>query len=335
MNGRNYQWLLGTHVTINGQPRPCKYFEDPQDIALSLSTDGICPLQKCKETCWLILIHNYNLSLEIHFWICHISCVGLVPGPHKPKDLDSFLWSLVEELLKLAAEIKAFDLSSDEIFALHTFLILVFGDIPAVSMVMQMKGHNGLVPCCMCKITALQTPNSHSPGHYVPLHRARHPTVKNNNSVTHVYDPANLPLHTHADFLDTAHAVQMAPTIAQSNILAKNTGIKCIPILSYLPSLSFPYSFPYDFMHLIFKKVMKNLILLWTGKFKGLDQGTGQYHLMPKVWKAIGTTNAASASMIPSAFGAQPPNVCHDKMACTADTWSFWMLYLGPVLLSK
>jgi hypothetical protein len=76
--------------------------------------------------------------------------------------------------------------------------------------------------------------------------------------VTHVYDPANLPLHTHANFLDTARAVQMAPTTAQSNILAKSSGIKGIPILSYLPSLFFPYFFPYDFMHLIFENIMKN-----------------------------------------------------------------------------
>ena len=155
MNSRNYQRLLGTHVTINGQPCPYKYFGDPQDTALSLLTDGFCPFWKRKKTCWPILIYNYNLSLEIHFWICHILCVGVVPGPHKPKDFDSFLWPLVEELLKLAAGIKAFDLSSDEIFTLRAFLILVFGDIPTVSMVMQMKGHNGLVPCQMCKITAL------------------------------------------------------------------------------------------------------------------------------------------------------------------------------------
>jgi hypothetical protein len=335
MDGANYQRLRGSNVTINGQLRPYKYFEDHRDIALGLSTDGFCPFRKRKKTCWPILIYNYNLSPEIRFWMRHILCVGVVPGPYKPKDFDSFLWPLVEELLKLAAGIKAYDLSSDEIFALRAFLILVFGDIPAVSMVMRMKGHNGLVPCRMCKITALRTPNSRSPGHYVPLHRARHPAVKNNNAVTHVYDPANLPLRTHADFLDTARAVQMAPTTAQSNILAKNSGIKGIPILSYLPSLFFPFSFPYDFMHLIFENVMKNLILLWTGGFKGLDEGTGQYHLMPKVWEAVGTATAASGSTIPSAFGARPPNVCDDKMACTADTWSFWMLYLGPVLLSK
>jgi hypothetical protein len=97
------------------------------------------------------------------------------------------------------------------------------------------------------------TPNSCSPGHYVPLHHAQHPAARNNNTVIHVYDPANLPLRTHADFLDTAHAVQMAPTTAQSNIHAKNSGIKGIPILSYLLSLFFPYSFPYDFMHLSLK----------------------------------------------------------------------------------
>ena len=335
MDGANYQRLRGTNVTINGQPRPYKYFEDHRDIALGLSTDGFCPFRKRKKTCWPILIYNYNLRPEIRFWIRHILCVGVVPGPYKPKDFDSFLWPLVEELLKLAAGIKAFDLSSDEIFTLRAFLILVFGDIPALSMVMRMKGHNGLVPCRMCKITALRTPNSRSQGHYVPLHRARHPAVKNNDTAIHVYDPANLPLRTHTDFLDTARAVQMAPTTAQSNILAKNSGVKGIPILSYLPSLFFPNSFPYDFMHLIFENVMKNLILLWTGEFKGLGEGTGQYHLMPKVWEAVGTATAASGSTIPSAFGARPPNVCDDKMACTADTWSFWMLYLGPVLLSK
>ena len=272
---------------------------------------------------------------EIRFWIRHILCIGVVPGPYKPKDFDSFLWPLVMELLKLAAGIKAFDLSSDEIFALRAFLILVFGDIPAVSMVMRMKGHNGLVPCRMCKITALRTPNSCSPAHYVPLNRAQHPAVKDDHSAIQVYNPADLPSHSHADFLNTARAVQMATTTAQSNTLAKNSGIKGIPILSYLPSLFFPDSFPYDFMHLIFENVMKNLILLWTGQFKGLDEGSGNYHLMPKVWEAVGAATAAAGSNIPSAFGARPPNVCDDKMACTADTWSFWMLYLGPVLLSK
>jgi hypothetical protein len=44
---------------------------------------------------------------------------------------------------------------------------------------------------------------------------------------------------------------------------------------------------------------------------------------------------AASGSTIPLAFGARPPNIADDTSATTADTWLFWMLYLGPVLLSR
>ena len=80
MDGANYQRLRGTNVTINGQPRPYKYFEDHRDIALGLSTDGFCPFRKRKKTCWPILIYNYNLRPEIRFWIRHILCVGVVPG---------------------------------------------------------------------------------------------------------------------------------------------------------------------------------------------------------------------------------------------------------------
>jgi len=57
-------------------------------------------------------------------------------------------------------------------------------------------------------------------------------------------------------------------------------------------------------MHLIFENVIKNLVLLWTGKFKGLDEGNGSYEFHPKVWEAIGAATAASGSSIPLAFGA-------------------------------
>ncbi|KAF8152496.1 hypothetical protein B0H34DRAFT_784591 [Crassisporium funariophilum] len=86
-------------------------------------------------------------------------------------------------------------------------------------------------------------------------------------------------------------------------------------------------------MHLIYKNLVKNLVLLWTGNFKHLDEGTGSYELNPTVWEALGVATAASGSTIPSAFGAKPPNIAKDKTACTAKTWSFWVLYLGPVLL--
>jgi hypothetical protein len=133
--------------------------------------------------------------------------------------------------------------------------------------------------------------------------------------------------------MDQAHEVQFAATATAEESLAKQYGVKGIPILSCLSSLFFPLSFPYDFMHLIYENVIKNLVLLWTGTYKGLGQGTGSYQLSPTVWDAIGAATAAGGDTIPTAFGARPPDVSKDRTACTADTWSFWLLFLGPVLL--
>ena len=120
---------------------------------------------------------------------------------------------------------------------------------------------------------------------------------------------------------------------ASASNLAKTYGIKGQPLLSFLHSLSFPCSFSYDFMHLIWENLIKNLVLLWTGEFKGLDKGNEVYELDKTVWEVVGEGTAASGSTIPSAYGARVPNVAQDKSGCTTDMWSFWTLYLGPILL--
>ena len=93
------------------------------------------------------------------------------------------------------------------------------------------------------------------------------------------------------------------------------------------------FSFPFDFMHLIWENVLKNLVLLWTGGYKGLDSGTEDYVFDPETWKVIGEATAASGATIPSVYGPRPPDINTDKTSCTADSWSFWALYIAPVVL--
>jgi len=88
-------------------------------------------------------------------------------------------------------------------------------------------------------------------------------------------------------------------------------------------------------MHLIWANLIPNLILLWTGKFKDLDEGSGEYTFQPKVWEAIGVATAAAGSTIPSVFGIRPPNPATHKSSYSAEAWSFWTLYLGPILLHR
>lgn len=147
----HYYHLRHTNVSI-GEELSHHFFSQPTDIALGILTDGFGPFKSCKQMCWPLIAFNYNLPPEIRFHLVNIICIGIIPGPKQPKDLDLFLVPLVDELLKLLQGISAYDAYHQCVFALCAYLVLLFGDMPAVAKLMQMKGHNGLVPCRACNI---------------------------------------------------------------------------------------------------------------------------------------------------------------------------------------
>lgn len=346
-DGAHYRSLLETPVTINDEELPMWFFSDPRDIALGFSTDGFGPFKKRNKTAWPLIIFNYNLPPKERFRKENIISLGTIPGPKKPADLDSFLWPLVQELLQLEIGVSAFDAIAQVsfldsftfyhfqlnyiyiqvTFMLHAYLIVVFGDIPAISMIMRMKGHNAISPCRMCNIQGVRIPSSSITTHYTPLNRDHFPGVNPG------YEAHSLPLRNHDTLLKQAVEVQTALTSAASERLATKYGIKGLPLLSALSSLSFPLSFPYDFMHLIWSNLIVNLIHLWTAKFKNLDHDNEEYVLMPTVWQAIGEATFNSGKTIPAAFGSRVPNVALEKAHMIAETYSIWTLHIAPVLL--
>jgi len=58
-NGSHYKSLLDSTVPA-GAAHPLFYFSDEHDIALGLSTDGFAPFRKCKQTCWPIILFNWQ-----------------------------------------------------------------------------------------------------------------------------------------------------------------------------------------------------------------------------------------------------------------------------------
>jgi hypothetical protein len=186
--GTHYCLLQELLVTAGDEELPTWFFSDPRDIALGLSTNGFGPFKHCTKTAWPIILFNYNLPPEERFLKRNIISIGVIPGPKKPYDINSFFWPLVQELVQLVIGVSAFDAIMATIFLLHAHLIVVFGDIPAVSMVMHMKGHMGCSPCRMCEIQGVRIPSSWVTAHYVPLHRDNFPDPQ------HQYDAAALPL---------------------------------------------------------------------------------------------------------------------------------------------
>ena len=317
-DGEYYQQLCSMPITVHDKPvhPPANYFEDNRDIALGLSTNGYGIFTRGQATAWPLIISIYNLPPELRVHAEHILALGIIPGPNKPGNVDSFLIPLHEELFRLAEGVHAHDSLSQRYFLLRAFLLLIFGDFPAVSMLMNMKGVNGISPCRNCKIKAIPIPADTNSTHYVPL----------TTNLTNLG-------RNHTELMADAKRVDEAESLTAANRIAKETGIKGTLILSTLDSVAFPHSFPLDFMHIAWENVVKTLTSLWTGDYKGLGEGKESYRIDANVWKAVGADGAASGSTIPSAYSPRIPDVSKKGSYLSADMWSFWTLYLAPVLL--
>jgi hypothetical protein len=318
-----YQDLLNRKIEVGGDKSERFYFEDEHDIALGISIDGFGPFKSRKATCWPLIAFNYNLPADIRFHKENIIPIAVIPGPKQARDMDSFFLPFAEECIKLETGITAFDADSLCYFILFVFLIIAFGDIPAVAKLMNMKGVNGCVPCRACSIHGITIPGATNNTHYVPLSSGR----------DHPIDHHQLPLRTHIQFMQQAREVSEATTATERGRLAKEYGIKSIPVLSLLSALRFPDSFPPDFMHVVLENVIKELLALWTGEYKGMNLGGEGFVLAPHVQKLIGQSCVLSGNTIPAAYGCRIPDPFDKGSRFIAESWSGWALQIAPVLL--
>jgi hypothetical protein len=84
----------------------------------------------------------------------------------------------------------------------------------------------------------------------------------------------------------------------------------------------------------MFENLVPNLIRHWTGTFKDLDQGAENY-LLAHVWSTIGAETAAALKFIPSEFVGTIHDIDQDISLYKAEGYSFWILYLAPILLKN
>ncbi|KAF8125395.1 hypothetical protein K438DRAFT_1567371 [Mycena galopus ATCC 62051] len=86
-------------------------------------------------------------------------------------------------------------------------------------------------------------------------------------------------------------------------------------------------------MHLLPENVIKNLITLWIGDFKGIENGDEDYKLQPGVINSIGDACVVAGNTTPAAFGARVPNLATERHYYTAESYTLFATLLGPVLL--
>jgi hypothetical protein len=79
------------------------YFQDERDIALTGSIDGYQIFRQKTDDCWVLLFINANLPPEKRVLKENLLITSIIPGPKEPKDLNSFMKPIVDELNELAS----------------------------------------------------------------------------------------------------------------------------------------------------------------------------------------------------------------------------------------
>ena len=80
-------------------------FPDYRDVALIASTDGYQLFRQKRNDCWIVLFLNANLPLSQRVKKENLMIIAVIPGPKSPKDFNSFLQPLINELKHLESNV--------------------------------------------------------------------------------------------------------------------------------------------------------------------------------------------------------------------------------------
>lgn len=336
-DGARYQELLRTRVEVDGKKLPHCFFSDHRDVAFGFATDSFLLFNRRRggPSATPLLVKLFNLDPSIRTHIEHVFCVGSIPGPKQPKHLPSFLVPFDEECAALAYGVPVFDASIGEVFDFHGYQLTKEGDIISIEKFLALMGHSSLCPCRSCKIRGCQMSFGSNRVYYVPL---RQPSRANNAGLVAlgpVWDSAALPRRTHQDFLDALEHISEAEQFgkAYKRTIQQHYGIKSMPALSRVNTLDFGRSIPWEWLHLFGANLVPHMISIWTGQYKNQDEGTGTYQFSQEEWAEIGAETAASISYIPSDFVRSMGNIAEDRTMYTAESYTFWFMYIAPHIL--
>ncbi|PBK71782.1 hypothetical protein ARMSODRAFT_987561 [Armillaria solidipes] len=281
------------------------------DAVLILSIDGAQLYQnKISDTwiyIWIILDHEPSVRYKKK----NVLPGGIIPGPNKPKNTDSFLFPGLHHLAVIQKEgLLIWDSSkadspeadlelefspSTSLFICNPFLALVTADGPAQAMLSGCVGHHGKYGCrYFCPLKG-----RHKPGgtHY---YAAR---LKPDN-----YSVSGCSHNDH--YHENLAWVVTSPNQTQYEARRLETGISKPSIFSGLPQdhmLPMPTCFPGDIMHLPCLNQTDLYLPLWHGKFE-CDIATDNRNLwhwavlQGNVWKEHGKLVAEATPWIPGSF---------------------------------
>jgi hypothetical protein len=140
VDGDYFKELSQKTVEVEGISTGHQYFQDGRDISLTLSLDGFTFFQtlgkhtsSTKYSTWLVIAMIDNIDPITRTQRKNILILAVIPGPGSPKDYNSYLHWLPEDLRLLSIGVLSWDAAKREFFLLWAYLLWILGDMPAIA----------------------------------------------------------------------------------------------------------------------------------------------------------------------------------------------------------
>jgi hypothetical protein len=136
------------------------FLRDPRNAVLALCADGQNPFKRAAYSMCPIVLELQNLAPDVRIASDMLILVGIVPGPNKPRNLNTYLKPLIDEILiNDSSPSLVFDAATGEHFRLRVGLHQAIGDHPGQGE-MTMQATSGVDACTKCDVEGVSVPGA-------------------------------------------------------------------------------------------------------------------------------------------------------------------------------
>lgn len=288
------------------------------DTLLMFSIDGAQLYQHKNSDCWSYIWVIMDMDPKKRYKKQYVLPGGIIPGPEKPKVLDSFLFPGLYHIAALQRDpknLRIFDASQNEERSTRPIVILATADTPGMSQVSGSAGHTAAKGCRK----ACGLPGRHQAG--IPTY---YPMLNLPDSYSiQGCDHPDIDLGSWSSdssqtrYSNAVMALKHARPGNEYERGRKKSGFSRPSIFSGIPCVPFgvPDLFPLDGMHLFTLNIPELFISLWRGAtpkircYPGDDKASWDWAVLKEnIWLEHGKRVDLLRPYLPSSYEQPPRN---------------------------
>ncbi|RXW21887.1 hypothetical protein EST38_g3961 [Candolleomyces aberdarensis] len=314
------------------------------DTFVGISVDGAQLYQDKKSDTWFGIWIVYDYDPATRYKRRHILPAFIIPGPEKPKNVESYLFRSFYHLSALQREnggagLRAYDAMKQAIISSRIFFL--FGTADAIGLVELdgRVGHHGAHGCRLgCPMKGRHKPGA---GHYYAAHLR--PNFSSVGDCDHPdFDLRHTPDPTVEKYQADLKLVIESSTQAAYERARLASGISRPSLISALKySLPPPKCFTVDLMHLLLNNIPELMLSIWRGNMKCEVETDSKLSwdwatLTGKPWEEHGQLVAEAKEAFPTSFHRTPRNPAQKlNSGFKATEYCLYFYGLGPAYFRK